>query len=88
MRWLLFALAILSFTLGIMLWADADTPIKELQAYVVALIGAVFTVGSAIVEAVRYTQLEVRAMKEQARDFNMNAMKRYTKEIDEQLGRL
>ncbi len=52
MRVFLFILCILSFLAGVMIFAAAKSAIHEIEAFLLFLIGAVFLVGAAIVEAI------------------------------------
>ncbi len=52
MRVFLFILCILSFLAGVMIFPVAKSAIYEIEAFLLFLIGAVFLVGAAIVEAI------------------------------------
>ena len=52
MRVFLFILCILSFLAGVMIFAAAKSAIHEIEAFLLFLIGAVFLVGAAIVNAI------------------------------------
>ena len=52
MRVFLFILCILSFLAGVMIFPVAKSAIHEIEAFLLFLIGAVFLVGAAIVEAI------------------------------------
>jgi quinol-cytochrome oxidoreductase complex cytochrome b subunit len=52
MRVFLFILCVLSFLAGVMTLAGAKSAIHEIEAFLLFLIGAVFLVGAAIVEAI------------------------------------
>jgi hypothetical protein len=52
MRIFLFILCVLSFIAGLMILAGAKSAIHEIEAFLLFLIGAVFLVGAAIVEAI------------------------------------
>ena len=88
MKWILFVLAIMSFGLAILFWAEADEPMRELEALSVALMGALFMVGSAIVEAANGVRAEVRALKEQHHEHHVATIRKYNEEMDRHLGRL
>ena len=52
MRVFLFILCVLSFLAGVMILAGAKSAIHEIEGFLLFLIGAVFLIGAAIVEAI------------------------------------
>jgi hypothetical protein len=52
MRIFLFILCVLSFLAGLMIFSAAKSAIHEIEAFLLFLIGAVFLVGAAIVDAI------------------------------------
>ena len=67
MRWMLFLFAVLAGVAGLYVLTQSASVLHEIAAFMFWLIGSVFLVGGAVVEAVGALGVEVRAARSDAR---------------------